>query len=309
MLFTEAFFSSAVGLFALTNAEEVMYTIDPCSGTSEETLEFYRFAGRVLGKAFLDGHNIAARLSPCLLKQLLRVPVTSEDLQAVDPELYKSLEWMKRNSITDVLFEHFVVELNSTEVVELVNGGRHKPVTDENKMEYIELKSQWILQAGFKLQLEQFCQGFWEVIPQCDKVLTIFTMEELDMMISGLYELDVHEWRQHSQYTGDYHDGSPVVQWFWMAVESLSAEERGKLLQFATGSSRIPVEGFKGMQSAKGKSCMFTLAIDPNSTVSIPRAHTCFNRIDIPEYRDPDLLEQHLRMVIETEMLGFMMEE
>ena len=110
MLFTEAFFSSAVGLFTLANSDEVWYTIDPRSGTSPETLEFYQFAGRVLGKAFIDGYNIAARLTPPLLKQLLRIPVTVEDLSLVDPEMYRSFEWMRCNTIQDVLFEHFTVE-------------------------------------------------------------------------------------------------------------------------------------------------------------------------------------------------------
>lgn len=69
------------------------------------------------------------------------------------------------------------------------------------------------------------------------------------------------------------------------------------------------MEGFQGMQSARGKSCMFTLAIDVNCVVMIPRAHTCFNRIDIPEYKDPDLLAKNLDIVINMETFGFMMEE
>ena len=104
-------------------------------------------------------------------------------------------------------------------------------------------------------------------------------------------------------------DSSQVVEWFWQIVQSFSNEDRGKLLQFATGSSRVPVEGFKGLQSAKGKSCMFTLAVDPTCTHKIPRSHTCFNRIDVPEYKDKGTMAKHLKMVIENETFGFMMEE
>ena len=147
------------------------------------------------------------------------------------------------------------------------------------------------------------------MIPQCDRLMTIFEATELDILLSGQHELRVDEWKAHTQYTGDYSEDSPVVQWFWAAVEKMPPEDRGKLLQFATGSSRLPVEGFQGMQSARGKSCMFTLAIDVNCAVMIPRAHTCFNRIDIPEYKDPDLLAKNLDIVINMGTFGFMMEE
>lgn len=111
MLFTEAFFSSAVGLFVRANCDEVCYTIDPHSGTAPETLEFYRFAGRVFGKGFIDGHNLAARLTVPLLKQLLRLPLVQEDLRFVEPEIHNSLTWMAHSSIEGVLEETFTVTM------------------------------------------------------------------------------------------------------------------------------------------------------------------------------------------------------
>ena len=39
-----------------------------------------------------------------------------------------------------------------------------------------------------------------------------------------------------------------VVQWFWQIVESYSEELRARLLQFVTGSSRVPLQGFKALQ-------------------------------------------------------------
>ncbi|KNZ55491.1 uncharacterized protein VP01_2663g8 [Puccinia sorghi] len=43
-----------------------------------------------------------------------------------------------------------------------------------------------------------------------------------------------------------------TVTWFWRAVRSFGQEERAKLLQFATGSSRVPLEGFGALQGAQG---------------------------------------------------------
>lgn len=312
MLFTEAFFSPIVGLFTSAPSEEVSYVIDPTSGTATETLEFFRFTGRVFGKALIDGYNMSARLSLPMLKHLLRIAVTVDDLKTFDPEMHNSLMWAQHNPIEDTVFETFTVPLagsDSDQVAELMKDGGEVTVTDENKEEWIELKAKWYLQTSFQPQLQALCEGFWEVVPDCDRTLSIFSVEEFDLLLSGHSDLDVIEWKQYTQYTGDYKESSPVVGWFWGAVEKFSAEDRGKLLQFATGSSRVPVGGFKALQSAKGKSCMFTLAIDPNCSCTIPRSHTCFNRIDIPEYTDGTTIEKHLRMVIEMETLGFMMEE
>ena len=63
---------------------------------------------------------------------------------------------------------------------------------------------------------------------------------------------------------------------------------RCKLLQFTTGTTNLPVEGFAGLQSARGVSRLFqvTLVATTNTpgqpTSPLPRAHTCFNTIDLP---------------------------
>jgi len=40
----------------------------------------------------------------------------------------------------------------------------------------------------------------------------------------------------------------PIVRWFWQIVSQYSDERRAQLLQFVTGSSRVPLEGFKALQ-------------------------------------------------------------
>jgi E3 ubiquitin-protein ligase NEDD4 len=46
--------------------------------------------------------------------------------------------------------------------------------------------------------------------------------------------------------------GDEVVQWFWKAVKAWPAEKKSRLLQFSTGTSRIPVNGFKDLQGSDG---------------------------------------------------------
>ena len=73
-------------------------------------------------------------------------------------------------------------------------------------------------------------------------------------------------------------EGSSLVQWFWQAVESYDDECRARLLQFVTGSSRVPISGFKGLQGSTGAAGprLFTIhALGPStSTDLLPKAHT-----------------------------------
>ena len=88
-----------------------------------------------------------------------------------------------------------------------------------------------------------------------------------------------------------------VIQWFWKCVRSWPPERKSRLLQFATGTSRIPVNGFKDLQGSDGPR-RFTIekSGDPSQ---LPKSHTCFNRIDLPPYKDYASLEQKLTLAVE----------
>ena len=43
-----------------------------------------------------------------------------------------------------------------------------------------------------------------------------------------------------------------VIKWFWEVVDEMTTEERVRLLQFVTGSGRLPAHGFKALQSNDG---------------------------------------------------------
>jgi E3 ubiquitin-protein ligase NEDD4 len=43
-----------------------------------------------------------------------------------------------------------------------------------------------------------------------------------------------------------------VIKWFWVCLCSWSAERKARLLQFTTGMSHVPVNGFKDLQGSDG---------------------------------------------------------
>lgn len=77
--------------------------------------------------------------------------------------------------------------------------------------------------------------GFHEIIPK--DLVAIFDEKELELLISGLPDIDVVDWQNNTTYN-NYSPLSLQIQWFWRAVKSFDNEERARLLQFATGTSR-----------------------------------------------------------------------
>lgn len=70
---------------------------------------------------------------------------------------------------------------------------------------------------------------------------------KLQLIICGLGKIDVNDWKANTRLKHCTPD-SNIVKWFWKAVELFDEERRARLLQFVTGSSRVPLQGFKALQ-------------------------------------------------------------
>ena len=64
------------------------------------------------------------------------------------------------------------------------------------------------------------------------------------MILYGVPFIDIAEWREKTIYKGAYNKGHKVILWFWEFMEELNQEQLSKMLQFCTGSTRTPLEGF-----------------------------------------------------------------
>ncbi len=61
------------------------------------------------------------------------------------------------------------------------------------------------------------------------------------------------------------------------AVEAYDDEKRARLLQFVTGSSRVPLEGFKALQGSTGAAGprLFSIhLVESINPENLPKAHT-----------------------------------
>ncbi|GAA5919353.1 hypothetical protein JCM1841_004358 [Sporobolomyces salmonicolor] len=287
-----------------SRTKKASYTlqVNPNSGVNSEHLDYFTFVGRCVGLAIFHRRFLDTHFATSIYKSCLEKKVGLDDIALVDRQLWQSLSWMANNDITDILDLDFTSQyetFGALETLDLKPNGADVAVTEENKHEYIELLCEHRLHGRVEKQLEAFKKGLDGIVPL--KELKVFDEKELELLIGGVETIDVGDWQKNTAYRG-YQQEDELVQWFWQAVKAWPAEMKSRLLQFTTGTSRTPVNGFKDLQGSDGPR-LFTLE-KSGETTQLPKSHTCFNRLDLPPYPNFEILEQKLAFAVENTM-GF----
>ncbi|GAB9476733.1 Hect ubiquitin ligase [Globisporangium polare] len=308
VLLDERLVDNEAGVLRCVNQTDRTFYLNPSSAydIGEDHLMYYFATGRLIGRALLEGQVLGFHLALPLLKIILGQPLTFQDLAYFDPEMYKSMLWIKENAGV----EHLGLDFSVTEkrgeeiaVVDLIPNGRNIDVTDESKHLYLESKFQYLLFESVSSQLHVFLKGLYEVIPQA--TLLRFDPEELDYVLCGSDTIDVDDWERSTQVTSSL-KGMYLVKWFWEIVREMPNEYRQRLLHFSTGSSRVPIAGFSALTSNDGRLCPFTLKLNESATSrGYIWSHACFNRLDLPVLRSKEQLETSLYATLRTELNGF----
>nr|CAH7712861.1 unnamed protein product [Callosobruchus chinensis] len=297
-LLSKEMFNPYYGLFEYSAMDNYTLQINPFSGVcNEEHLSYFKFIGRVAGMAVYHGKLLDAFFIRPFYKMMLSKPIDLKDMESVDSEYYKSLLWIKENDPSDLGLTFSVDEesFGHTTVHELVDGGADIPLDNSNKDDYIKCIIQWRFVGRVQEQMNAFLDGFSDLIPM--NLIKIFDENELELLMCGIQHIDVKDWKTNSLYKGDYHSNHIVIQWFWRVVLSFNNEMRARLLQFVTGTSRVPMNGFKELYGSNGPQ-LFTIE-KWGTTENFPRAHTCFNRLDLPPYESYKHLKDKLIKAIE----------
>ncbi|KAM4559030.1 E3 ubiquitin-protein ligase HECW2 isoform 2-T5 [Odontesthes bonariensis] len=297
-LVSRELFNPYYGLFEYSANDTYTVQISPMSAFVDNHHEWFRFSGRILGLALVHQYLLDAFFTRPFYKGLLRIPCDLSDLEFLDEEFHQSLQWMKDNDIEDMLDLTFTVNeevFGQITERELKPGGAGIPVSEKNKKEYIERMVKWRIERGVAQQTESLVRGFYEVVDV--RLVSVFDARELELVIAGTAEIDLSDWRNNTEYRGGYHDNHIVIRWFWAAVERFNNEQRLRLLQFVTGTSSIPYEGFASLRGSNGprRFCVEKWG----KITSLPRAHTCFNRLDIPPYPSFSMLYEKLVTAVE----------
>jgi len=297
-LLSKEMFNPYYGLFEYSATDNYTLQINPYSGMcNEEHLRYFKFIGRVAGMAVFHGKLLDAFFIRPFYKMMLEKPIELKDMESVDSEYYNSLLYIKEYDPADLELTFSVDEetFGQTTSHDLIEGGADINVTEANKDRYIELVIKWRFVERVKVQMEAFKEGFNDVVPLSH--IKIFDENELELLMCGIVSIDVKDWKANTVYKGVYHPNHIVIQWFWRVVLSFDNEMRARLLQFVTGTSRVPMNGFKELYGSNGPQ-LFTIEMwgDVNN---YPRSHTCFNRLDLPGYTSYHDLREKLVKAIE----------
>ena len=155
-------FDANYALFVPVASDRTTFHPNKLSHVNPEHLMFFKFIGRVIGKALYEGRALDCHFSRAVYKRILGKPVSIKDMETLDLDYYKSLLWMLENDITDIITETFSIETDNfgiIQIVDLIENGRNVPVTEENKQEYIQLVVEYRLTGSVKVQLEEFLKG------------------------------------------------------------------------------------------------------------------------------------------------------
>ncbi|KAF8960501.1 HECT-domain-containing protein [Flammula alnicola] len=281
----------------LANKKNELYPNPHAYATEPHSLNWYRFIGRILGKAMYEGILVDVAFAGFFLAKWLGRQSFLDDLSSLDPDLYNGLIFLKHyNGNPEDLSLNFTVaveEFGDTKSIDLIPDGSNVPVTKENRLTYIYLVSHYRLSKQIKQQSDAFFEGLSEMIDQ--KWLRMFNQQEVQILIGGVNSpIDLDDLRGHTNYGGLYDDHHPVIVAFWNVVNSFDQEQRRALLRFVTSCSRPPLLGFKELVPN------FSIRDAGEDQYRLPTSSTCVNLLKLPRYTNERTLREKLIQAINS---------
>jgi E3 ubiquitin-protein ligase NEDD4 len=271
--------------------------------------------GRFVGLCIWKRQPLPIRFAPAFLTQILGKKPRLEDYDTVNPWRNRNqLQYILHNGIWSHTNQNFgstsvdsveevidVLEMSGNftvetdfETIELKPGGRAEMITDQNKHEFVELLTNYLLVICIERQLAAFCSGLSEYVP-VDCLHRWFSAMDLTVLISGPETVNVADWKGHTRYRGQLKSSANQCIWFWEHIESVGDVERLKILRFITGKGAVPAGGFKSFEPR----CTISEASSVDASY-LPVAHTCNHEIELPAYPTKEIFVQKLQVAVDN---------
>ena len=115
------------------------------------------------------------------------------------------------------------------------------------------------------------------------------------------------DWKNNTEYAEPYNKEHKIIKWFWEIVYTLDQKQLSNLLMFSTGTSRVPFGGFAALESNRGNLSKFKLERSEYNFMkkNFIKAHTCFNRLEVPEFDSKEEMEEAIKFISSNEIIGF----
>lgn len=316
-------FDPGLNLFS-TTSEQRLYP-SPTSRLHEDHLSLFNFVGKMLGKAVYEGIVVDVPFATFFLARVLgqhhsKLYSPIDDLASLDPELYKNLIYIRHHDVSDLDLTFSIDQdmMGKIENFELEPGGRHIPVTNQNRVRYIHSVANFRMRTQIEEQTKAFICGFKSIVNL--EWLHMFSASEFQRLISGdTAPIDLQDLRRNTKYFGGFHNNHRVICWLWDILElDFTPEEHSLFLKFVTSCSKPPLLGFENLEPPFSIRCVEVsddqdlgdtvgsvlrgfFAIRRSDPVDrLPTSSTCFNLLKLPNYQRRSTLREKLRYAIRS---------
>lgn len=139
-------FNPNYSLFILSSSGSTYYP-NPKSYIERDHLRYFKFVGRILGKALFDDCLLECYFVKSLYKIMTGESLSIADLEDFDNTYYNNLKWCLENDVACLETTMSVEQdyFGKTEEIELIPGGKKIPLTNDNKWDYVEKVSKYRL--------------------------------------------------------------------------------------------------------------------------------------------------------------------
>ena len=275
-------------------------------------LELYEFIGKLIIKAITDIIVIRnLKINRVLLKSLSKRPILLDDIKYFNLDLYQKLKFVNDNKIlgnrqleTIRFVWNYRDHNNMIQEGELVPGGKNIFLNDNNKLIFIDKVIYFEAIRPFEEQIKYTHKGLYSLIGH--EVEGIFSVEELNFLISGQDDIDLNDWKENTIYKGVYNANHPLIRLFWEKISRMNKNEIIKFLEFSTGTGSVPIDGFGSLKGVGGRIQKFTIEPYTNYSSENPdqyvfhkiEAKRLYNTISLPQYRNTQELEQAMNIIL-----------
>lgn len=259
----------------------------------------FELLGKVLGLAVYNGIILDLHFPTVTYKKLMGGEVDIDDLKQIYPDIARGLkhildydEEKEKTKVEDAFGLTFQILFTDAyggkHTYNLKENGDKIPVTSENRKEYADLYTNFLLVDSVKEQFESFKKGFSCV---CNgEAFNLFVYEELELLICGSPKLDFNELEKTTIYENGYTADHPTIKNFWKIIHELPLEKKKKFLFFVSGSDRSPIGGLGRLK--------LVISRHGDDDERLPSAHTCFNYLLLPPYESMEKLREKLLIAI-----------
>lgn len=291
-LVVEEIFNPDIAMFTL-NAETQTYWFNP---TSFESDAQFKLIGIILGLAIYNNVILDVHFPMVVYRKLLGRRGTFYDLDDWNPELARGLKQLldfEGENMEETFLQTFRITYQDVFGCvlshDLKENGDSILVNQENKWEFVNLYADFLLNKSIEKQFRAFRRGFL-LVTEDSPLELLFGPEEVELLVCGSKHFDFNALEESTEYDGGYTANTTIIRHFWELVHDFSLEQKRKLLQFATGSDRVPVGGLSKLK--------LVIARHGTDSERLPTAHTCFNVLLLPEYSSKEKLEDRLLKAI-----------